>query len=504
MLIRPIHCSIKTISRSAGRSATAASAYRSASKVYDVRTGMLHDYTRKDGVLANCIRLPDGAPSAYLDRETLWNAAEAAEKRCNSTVSREWEVDLPAELNLEQQIAIVEKYVFEIIDKHQIAIEYSIHAPSKKGDQRNYHCHIQGSTRRLGVNGFGEKSRELDEDKYKNKSQLTNHWRKRWAAIQNELFEELNLAIRVTELSHMDRGIEIEPTKHLGPSAIGFERRTGQQSRRRLDMLTPANDPDYEHKNIVELKRKLQKTELQIQNEIELEISNNQFIDPIIDQLNPQYKSDSQLVHLIKSSHNIAELEKAKRDIENQIFQHLLALEKEIQIAEASPDEIAIKLNESRLDTLQKQADENNRLHQKTTCNIEQLENQLTLMNGLNFKNIKRIKGDILTSHKRLKQLSSDRKHISKKINQILMSARNKAILLIENARNRASALQIRISYLKNELLPAVNRRIKAVSISGKSVLLSDNRNVINPVSSNQKINRQKSKHSRNSNDFGL
>jgi hypothetical protein len=56
------HLSVKTISRSAGRSATAAAAYRAGVKITDERTGEIHDYTRKGGVESADIVLPDGAP----------------------------------------------------------------------------------------------------------------------------------------------------------------------------------------------------------------------------------------------------------------------------------------------------------------------------------------------------------------------------------------------------------------------------------------------------------
>ena len=94
------HLSVKPISRSAGRSATAAAAYRAGelgAPIVDERTGDVHDYTRKRGVLSADIVLPDGAPSWAQDRPRLWNAAELAEKRKDACVAREYEVALPAE-----------------------------------------------------------------------------------------------------------------------------------------------------------------------------------------------------------------------------------------------------------------------------------------------------------------------------------------------------------------------------------------------------------------------
>ena len=93
------HLSVKTVSRSAGRSATAAAAYRAGVKITDERTGEIHDYTRKGGVESAAVILPDNAPEWARDRAQLWNAAEQAEKRKNSTVAREFEIALPAELS---------------------------------------------------------------------------------------------------------------------------------------------------------------------------------------------------------------------------------------------------------------------------------------------------------------------------------------------------------------------------------------------------------------------
>ena len=41
------HCSAQVISRSDGRSATGAAAYRSGVEITDARTGLVHDYTPK-------------------------------------------------------------------------------------------------------------------------------------------------------------------------------------------------------------------------------------------------------------------------------------------------------------------------------------------------------------------------------------------------------------------------------------------------------------------------
>ena len=98
------HLSVKTIKRSAGRSATAAAAYRSASLIACDREGRMHDYTAKRGVGACFILAPDDAPDWAQDRAALWNAAEARETRSNSVTAREWELALPSEISDTERI----------------------------------------------------------------------------------------------------------------------------------------------------------------------------------------------------------------------------------------------------------------------------------------------------------------------------------------------------------------------------------------------------------------
>jgi hypothetical protein len=92
-------CRVQTISRSKGRSATAA--YRSGTSIEDIRTGEIYNYTNRRGVETTGIVLPSNAPSDLYERDTLWNAAETAETRKNSTVAREILVAVPHELDSE-------------------------------------------------------------------------------------------------------------------------------------------------------------------------------------------------------------------------------------------------------------------------------------------------------------------------------------------------------------------------------------------------------------------
>lgn len=227
------HLSVKTVSRSAGRSATAAAAYRAGVEIADVRTGEVHDYTRRRGVESTALLLPAVVPTWAADRAALWNAAEQAETRKNSTVAREFEVALPAELTGAERARLALDFARELVARHGCVADVAIHAPGREGDHRNHHAHILLSTRRLGPEGFGEKTRELDDAK--TGPALVREWRERFANLTNERLREAGIEARVDHRSLEAQGIEREPTVHLGPSATGYERRTGQPSRRKIE-----------------------------------------------------------------------------------------------------------------------------------------------------------------------------------------------------------------------------------------------------------------------------
>ena len=116
------HCSIKIISRSGGRSAVACAAYRAGEKLYDKETGTLQDYTNKGGVILSEIKLPDGAPEYFRDRETLWNEVQMAESQKNAQLAREIEVAFPKEFTREQQMLCAWDFInTNFVEKGMIA-----------------------------------------------------------------------------------------------------------------------------------------------------------------------------------------------------------------------------------------------------------------------------------------------------------------------------------------------------------------------------------------------
>ena len=226
------HLSVKTVSRSDGRSATAAAAYRAGAQIVDDRTGEIHDYRRKKGIVSATLFVLEDAPDWASDRAKLWNKAEESETRKNSTVAREFEVALPDELDADQRQELAHALAVELVKHHGCAVDVAIHEPGKGGDTRNHHAHILCTTRRLGSDGFGDKTRELD-DRTSGAMEVTR-WRERWAKLINNALARAGRTERVDHRTLAAQGIGREPTVHLGPAATAIERR-GKTSQKTLN-----------------------------------------------------------------------------------------------------------------------------------------------------------------------------------------------------------------------------------------------------------------------------
>ncbi|WP_455257978.1 MobQ family relaxase [Peptoniphilus asaccharolyticus] len=237
------HLCIKIISRGKGKSAVAASAYRSGEKIKNEYDGVVHDFTRKGGIAHTEILLQQNAPKEFSDRGTLWNSVEKIEKSKNSQLAREIEVALPKELDREKQINLVRDYVKENFVKVGMCADIALH---DKNDE-NPHAHILLTMRPLNEDKtWGAKSRKeyiLDENgekvKFKNGNYKTRkisttdwneqdkaeQWRKAWANITNKYLEENSIQEKVDHRSYQRQGIEQIPTIHLGVSATQMEKK---------------------------------------------------------------------------------------------------------------------------------------------------------------------------------------------------------------------------------------------------------------------------------------
>jgi Ti-type conjugative transfer relaxase TraA len=233
---------MKPISRSSGRSAVAAAAYRSGTRLTNERDGLTHDYTRKGGIEHSEIVLPEGANADWaLDREALWNAAELAEKRKDARVAREIEVALPHELSREERLELVRAFSQGLADRYGVAVDFSLHTPDGDMDIRNHHAHIMFTTRQVGEDELGDKTDLERENKWLKARELpttdeqVKALRVEWEETTNRALARAGHDLRIDHHSHQDRGLEIEPTQHVGVHATQMDKRGKDVERQRLE-----------------------------------------------------------------------------------------------------------------------------------------------------------------------------------------------------------------------------------------------------------------------------
>ena len=282
------HLEAKVVGRGAGRSAVAASAYLSCSRLYNDYDGIQHDYTKKQGLVWQEVFLPEYAPQEWQDREQLWNAVEEVETAKDSRLAREFVVALPIELSREQQIELLQDFIREQFVSDGMCADAAIHDT----DGHNPHAHILLTVRPLDERGKwqyktekeylcmrnGEergftaaefKSAQNDgwekqypykvgkkkvymtpsaaeaqeliradkhpkstrygrqnpiSERWNSEEQLTA-WRAAWADVSNRYLERAGREERIDHRSYADRGLTEQPTIHEGVSARAMEKK---------------------------------------------------------------------------------------------------------------------------------------------------------------------------------------------------------------------------------------------------------------------------------------
>jgi len=206
------HLSGKIISRSAGRSSVAASAYRAAEKIVDERTGLTHDFQMKNNdLIYKEILTPDGAPSWMQNRETLWNHIESIEKRKDATLAREFVISLPKELTNGQNILLTKEFVQTQFVERGMVADVCIHQGHKAAENQP-HAHVMLSMRELANDGFGKKERSWNDKK------LLFDWREKWAQTCNHHLQKNGFDIQIDHRTLADQGIDLEPQTKIGPN----------------------------------------------------------------------------------------------------------------------------------------------------------------------------------------------------------------------------------------------------------------------------------------------
>ncbi|MEG9305107.1 MobA/MobL family protein, partial [Psychrobacter celer] len=233
--------STKSISRSNGQSAVASASYRAGVELDDKRYGKTHDYSKRSGVMSADIILPTALASAYTDisRSDLWNKAEAAEKRKDARVAREWLVNLPHELSAEDRKAIAHQFAQTLADRYSTIADCAIHQPTQReidrgADPRNFHAHILFTTRTAKLDDNNEivltdkATIELSDNKRRSLGMERvnveiKEVRQLWEQIANEKLAEYDHEL-IDSRSYSDQGKDIEPQLKMGSVATKIER----------------------------------------------------------------------------------------------------------------------------------------------------------------------------------------------------------------------------------------------------------------------------------------
>ncbi|MGP5338998.1 MobA/MobL family protein [Psychrobacter maritimus] len=233
--------STKSISRGNGQSAVASASYRAGCELEDKRYGKTHDYSKKHGVMSADIILPSAlaAANADIDRSDLWNKAEAAEKRKDARVAREWLVNLPHELSAEDRKELAHTFAQTLADRYGTIADCAIHQPTQKeidrgADPRNFHAHILFTTRTAEIDDNNQiiltdkATIELSDNKRRSLgmervSHEITDVRQIWEQIANEKLAEHDHRL-IDSRSYAAQGIDIEPQLKMGSVATKLER----------------------------------------------------------------------------------------------------------------------------------------------------------------------------------------------------------------------------------------------------------------------------------------
>jgi hypothetical protein len=231
----------KTFPRGKGACVTQAAAYRAGERIRDERTGRMHSYLGRNDVVYKEVLVPSefagNAEIAWTqDRAALWNAVESTARR-NAQLGREVMVVLPEELNAERRTQLVRGFAQELADKYRCAVDFTIHLPRPKSDERNHHAHLLLTPREVTPEGLGPRtSLELSGTERRaiglgsSKDELV--WRRqRWAEVANETLEREGFSVRIDHRALRTIAPEREPGLSLPLHIRKIELMTGKPTR---------------------------------------------------------------------------------------------------------------------------------------------------------------------------------------------------------------------------------------------------------------------------------
>jgi ATP-dependent exoDNAse (exonuclease V) alpha subunit len=255
------YLNLKNFSRSNGSNGPSAAAYRAGERIRDERSGRIYDHSSRQDVLYKEIILPsrfDGTTIDWArDRATLWNAAEAAEKRKNSRVAREYTVALPAELDADQRLVLVRGFAQELSDLYRFAVDVAVHAPRNYpgSDPRNFHAHLLATTREITPEGLAAKTTLELNDAARRRLGLSPavheliHVRERWATVTNQALHDAHQTARVDHRTLRAQGIDRDPIQwrpRLSYDLQQLEARESAGDPKQEAAQAPRRTPDLE------------------------------------------------------------------------------------------------------------------------------------------------------------------------------------------------------------------------------------------------------------------
>jgi ATP-dependent exoDNAse (exonuclease V) alpha subunit len=230
---------MKTFNRSQGSSGPSLAAYRSGERIRDERTRHTYDHTDRLDVMHKEILLPSrlaGVDMSWAtDRSALWNVAEAAEKRKDARVAREYLIAVPSELTHPQRVDVVRGFARDLADRYGFAVDVALHAPRnfRGSDPRNFHAHLLATTREVSREGLGRKTTfDLNGDSRRKLGlgpgiRELFYARQRWAEVANVALESAHVDARIDHRSLAAQGITRERKLWIPRVPYEIERRGG-------------------------------------------------------------------------------------------------------------------------------------------------------------------------------------------------------------------------------------------------------------------------------------
>jgi len=155
----------------------------------------------------------------WLDRATLWNEVEAAERRKDAVLVRDIEISLPRELGQSEAVALARDFVREQFVARGMAADLNVHWTKARDGGEQPHAHVMLTMRGVEGDGFGLKQRAWND------KALLLTWRERWAEMANARLAELGHDARIDHRSYAAQRINLEPQHKIGPAGARREER---------------------------------------------------------------------------------------------------------------------------------------------------------------------------------------------------------------------------------------------------------------------------------------